>query len=73
MSATATLHRTLFTVFVVMSASLAAIVFTVHSVGMFAFFDRAVAARAVAFFVGHGTDSLRGGCLRLASKPYVTV
>jgi hypothetical protein len=69
MSATATLHRTLFTVFVVMSASLAAIVFAVHSVGMFAFFDRAVAARAVAFFIGHGTDSLRGGCLRLASKP----
>jgi hypothetical protein len=65
MSATATLHRTFFTVLVVMSTGLAAIVFTVYSVGMFAFFDRAVAARAVAFFIGHGTDSLRGGCLGL--------
>ena len=69
MGAPATLHRTLLTALVVMSASLAAIVFTVYSVRMIAFLDRAVAARAVAFFVGHGTDSLRGGCLKLASKP----
>jgi hypothetical protein len=65
MSATAALHRTFFTVLVVMSAGLAAIVFTVHSVGMLTLFEGAVAAGAVAFFIGHGTDSLRGGCLGL--------
>jgi hypothetical protein len=69
MSAAAALHRTLFAVLVMVSASLAAIVFTVYSVGMIALFEGAVAAGAVAFFIGHGTDSFSGGCLGLASKP----
>jgi hypothetical protein len=47
-------------------------VFAVHGVGMIAFFDGAVAAGAIAFFIGHGTDSLCGGCLRLVGQAVIT-
>jgi hypothetical protein len=53
------------------SAGFAAVVFAVHGVGMIAFFDGAVAAGAIAFFIGHGTDSLCGGCLRLGGQAVI--
>jgi hypothetical protein len=56
---------------VVVSAGFAAVVFAVHGVGMIAFFDGAFAAGAIAFFIGHGTDSLCGGCLRLGGQAVI--
>jgi hypothetical protein len=50
---------------VVVGAGLAAIVFAVDGVGMIAFFDGALAVGTIAFSIGHGTDSLGGGCLGL--------
>ena len=43
-----------------MRASLAAIVFAVHGVGVFAFLDGAFAVGAVAFSIGHGGRLLFG-------------
>jgi hypothetical protein len=54
---------------VVVGAGFAAIVFAVDGVGMIAFLDHAFAVGAVAFSIGHGTDSLGGGCLGLKGKP----
>ena len=55
----------------VVSAGLAAIVFAVDGVGMIAFLDRAFAVGAVAFSIGHGTDSLGGGCLGLEGQAVI--
>jgi hypothetical protein len=60
----ATLAGALFTALVMMSAGLTAIVLAVRHVGMLAFLDLAATSRAIAFSVGHGTDSFGGGCLR---------
>jgi hypothetical protein len=50
---------------VVVGAGFTAVVFAVDGVGMIAFLDGAFAAGAVAFSIGHGTDSFLGGCLGL--------
>jgi hypothetical protein len=57
---------------VVVSAGLAAIVFAVDGVGMIAFLDGAFAVGAIAFSIGHGTDSLGGGCLGLEGQAVIT-
>jgi hypothetical protein len=57
---------------VVVSAGLAAIVFAVNCVGMLAFLDGALAVGTIAFSIGHGTDSLGGGCLGLEGQAVIT-
>jgi len=52
----------------VVGAGFTAIVFAVNCIGMIAFFDRALASGAIAFFIRHGTDSLGGGCLGLEGQ-----
>jgi hypothetical protein len=69
----ATLAGTLFTALVVVSASLTAIVLAVRHVGMLAFLDLAATSRAIAFSIGHGTDSFGSGCLRLKEQAVLPV
>ncbi len=64
MGAFATFGGTLFAVLVMMRTSLATEMLAVANDGMLA--ELAVALWTVAGFVGHGTDSLGGGCLGLA-------
>jgi hypothetical protein len=56
---------------VVVGAGFAAIVFAVHGVSMVAFLDCALASGAIAFSIGHGTDSLDGGCLGLEGQAVI--
>ena len=56
----------------VVSAGLSAIVFAVNCVGMIAFLDGAFALGTIAFSIGHGTDSLGGGCLGLDGQALIT-
>lgn len=53
-------------------AGLAAIVFAVDGVGMVAFLDGAFAVGTIAFSIGHGADSLGGGCLGLEGQAVIT-
>jgi hypothetical protein len=57
---------------VVVGAGFTAIVFAVDGVGMLAFLDGAFAVGAIAFSIGHGTDSLGGGCLGLEGQAVIT-
>jgi len=69
----ATLAGALLTALVVMSAGLTAIVLAVRHIGMLTFLDLAATSRAIAFSIGHGTDSFGGGCLRLKEQAVLPV
>jgi hypothetical protein len=58
---------------VVVCAGFTAVVFAVYGVGVVAFLDGAFAGGAIAFSIGHETDSFGGGCLRMKEQAVLPV